>query len=103
RPGAASRADVPLNGSEGSRFDAWSSAWMRLGVDFFEPRRVDPGIDLRGREAGMAEQGLNRAKIAAIGEKMGCKRMAQGVRGCRFRQAELHANPLHQPLHQARV
>src|SRR5690606_7301046 len=34
-------------------------------VDLKQPRRIDPGIDLRGRQAGMAEQFLDGPEVAA--------------------------------------
>jgi hypothetical protein len=44
---------------------------MRCAIDFEQALRIDPGIDLRGRKRGMAEQLLDRAQVAAAREKMG--------------------------------
>jgi hypothetical protein len=40
-------------------------------VDFQQARRVDAGIDLRSRKAGMSQQLLDGAEVAAPAEKMG--------------------------------
>ena len=40
----------------------------------------DVGIDLRGGDVGMAEHGLNSAKIGAVHEKVGGEGMTQSVR-----------------------
>ena len=53
---------------------------MGLFVDLHQPPGVDLGIGLRRRQRGVAEKFLHRAQIAAIGQKMGRKGMAQGMR-----------------------
>src|SRR5690606_27607492 len=61
---------------------------MRPVIDVEQPRAVDAGIDLRRRQAGVAQQFLDRAQVAAIGEQMRGEGMAQGVRRRRIRQVE---------------
>ena len=41
---------------------------MKLAVNLFEPGLIDVGVNLRGREAGVAEHFLDRAQIGAVGE-----------------------------------
>jgi len=49
-------------------------------VDFQQPLGIDPGIDLRGRERGMAEQLLDRAQIAPRVSRWVAKECAQRMR-----------------------
>ena len=63
-------------------------ARMRPIIHLEQPRRIDAGIDLRCGKAGMAEQFLNGAQIAAAGKQVGGKGMAQCMRCRRLRQAE---------------
>jgi hypothetical protein len=57
---------------------------MRLVIDLGETHGIDRGVALRRREAGMAEQFLNRAQIGALGEKMRREAMAEGMGRCVF-------------------
>src|SRR5512139_905520 len=57
-----------------------SSAGMTASVLALQPRRLDLGIDLRRREAGVPKELLNTPQIRATLEQMCCERMAQGVR-----------------------
>src|SRR5512143_861421 len=57
-----------------------SSAGMTASVLALQPRRLDLGIDLRRREAGVPKELLNAPQIRATLEQMRCERMAQGVR-----------------------
>ena len=61
---------------------------MGLGVDGHQAVAVDLGIDLRGREAGVAEQLLDLAQIGARRQEVGGEGMAQRVRRRRLRQTE---------------
>ena len=54
-------------------------------------RGIDAGIDLGRRQAGMAEQFLERAKIGAASQQMGSEAVAQCVR--RGALAEAEADP----------
>lgn len=56
---------------------------------------LDAGIDLCCRQAGMAEQGLNRPKIGAMSQQMRRKTMAQRMWGGTVGQAERAAQNLH--------
>jgi hypothetical protein len=56
-----------------------TGAWMGLVVLRQQVLAVDPGIDLRGGQAGMTEQFLNGAKIGTATKQVGGKRVAQGV------------------------
>ena len=47
---------------------------------------IDLGINLRGRQRGVAEQFLDRADVAAASEQVRGERMAQRVRRRGFRQ-----------------
>ena len=66
----------------------------RMGgrMNLSEMTGINTCIDLRGCEAGMAEQGLDRSQICPIGEEMGCKTMAQGMWSRSFRQTERTAH-----------
>ena len=50
---------------------------MRLIVHPQDSRRVDLGIALRGRQAGVTEQLLDLPQVGAVGEQMRCKAMAE--------------------------
>ena len=63
-------------------------AGVRGVVDGEEALGLDRSIALGRREARMTQQFLNRAKIAARTEEVGCKAVPQGVRGRRFGEAE---------------
>ena len=76
---------------------------MRLGVHLHQARRIHAGIDLGRRQAGVAQQRLDRAQVAAIRQQMRREGVAQCVGRRCFRQAELVAQPFHQPLHQPRI
>src|SRR5947209_557623 len=86
----ASRCDRIMSGTR-----------MRGTIDFEQPLGVDPGIDLRGRERGMAEQFLDRAQVAAAGEKMGRERMPQCMRRRAIGQSQGAAQPFHGELDDA--
>ena len=60
------------------------------------------GIDLRGREIGVAEQFLDFAQITAIAQKMGGEAVAKGVRGGGVGQTQRTAQALHDQLNDAR-
>src|SRR6266852_5192614 len=71
------------------RYDGrMSAARVRGAVDFQEPLRVDAGIDLGGRERGVAEQFLDRAQVAAAAQKMGREGMPQRMRRGTVGQAQ---------------
>jgi len=49
---------------------------------------IDRGVNLRGRQGGVAEQFLDRAQIAAARQEMSGERMAQRVRRRAVGQSE---------------
>ena len=53
---------------------------MQVTHQAFEPLLDHMGIDLRGRDIGMAEQRLHDAQIGAVVQKMAGKRVAQHMR-----------------------
>jgi hypothetical protein len=55
-------------------------ARMKLAVNLFEPGLVDVGVNLSGREAGMAEHFLDRAQVSSVAEEVRGKRMTQEMR-----------------------
>ena len=71
-----------------------------IGLD--QPVGIDRGVDLRRRQRGVAEQFLDRAQIAAAGEKMRGEGMPQRMRRRGLGQAERAAQPRHGKLHEAR-
>src|SRR5580692_2304438 len=71
-----------------------------IGAD--EAFGVDLGIDLRGRQRGVAEQFLDRADVAAAGEEVRGEGMPQRMRRCGLRQPERAAQPRHGELDDAR-
>src|SRR5579884_2899765 len=77
----------------------------RMGglVDGEEAFGFDAGVALRRRQAGVAEEFLDRAQIAARSEEVRRETVAQRVRRRRFGQPEIAAQRRHLPLHQARV
>ncbi len=81
----------------------WSRPRMRGVVDFEQPRRVDAGIDLRRRQAGVAEKFLDGAQIAAPPQQMRREGMAQRMRRRCIRQVERRAHLFHLALDDRRV
>jgi len=53
---------------------------MKLAVNLLEPGLIDVGVNLRGREARVAEHLLDRAQIGSVAEQMRGKRVAQEMR-----------------------
>lgn len=53
---------------------------MRFLVDLFHALDRDMSVNLRGRETGVAEQGLHAAEVGPMIEEMSCETMAQLVR-----------------------
>ena len=53
---------------------------MKLPVHLLQSRAVHMGVDLRGRDIGMAQHRLHRAQIRSAFEQMGGEGMAQSVR-----------------------
>ena len=74
---------------------------MRRIVDGEEALGFDRSIALRRRQAGVAQQLLDRAQIAAGAEKMRRKAVPQGMRGRGVGKAEKAAQRRHLPLHRA--
>ena len=70
-----------------------SGARMGLAVLLQQMGAVHFGIDLGGREAGMAEQLLDDAQVGAIGQQMRGEGMAQRMRCRRVGQAQRAAQP----------
>ena len=56
---------------------------MRPPVERQELVGIDRGVDLGGCERRVPEQFLDGAQLAAPGQQMGGKRMAERMRGCR--------------------
>src|SRR6478609_1071746 len=103
--GAAQEASAP-RGLQEACYDSFMSASpprMRAGIDFQQPLGIDAGIDLRGRERGMAEQFLDRAQIAAARQQMRGEGMPERVRRGAVGQTERAAQPLHRELDDARA
>ena len=80
-----------------------AGAGMRVVVDRQQTLGLDRGVALGRRQAGMAEQFLDRAQVAAGAEQVRRKAVAQRMRRRGRRQAEITAQCLHLPLHQARM
>ena len=59
---------------------------------------IDGGVDLRGRERGVAEEFLDGAEVGAPAKEVGGEAVAQGVRRGRGRQAEGRAQLRHAQL-----
>ena len=64
---------------------------MGVAIDVEQPRGVDLGVDLGRRQAGMAEQFLERAKIRAPRQQMRREAVAQRMRRQAVGQAEPRA------------
>src|SRR5579872_683531 len=54
--------------------------WMRTGVCRSKARRLNPSVDLGGRDGCVSKQLLDRAQVGAALEQMGCERVPQRVR-----------------------
>src|SRR6476659_8507760 len=65
-----------------------SGSGVGVAIHVEQTRRVHRRIDLGGRQARMAEQFLQRAKIGATRQQMSREAVPQRVRRERFRQAE---------------
>ena len=55
------------------------SPWVELAMDFPEVFPVNVGVDLGGREVGMAEHLLDRSEIGPSFEEVGRERMSRGM------------------------
>jgi hypothetical protein len=75
---------------------------MCLVVDGSQALVIDRSVAGRRREAGMAEQLLNGAEIAAAGEEMRRKAVAQRMRGGSLRQSQLGTQPCQRSLNATR-
>src|SRR5690242_18312269 len=76
---------------------------MRLLVNGDEALRIDGGVALRRRQAGMAQQLLDGAEVAAARQQMRGETVPERVRRRRIRQAQRDAQLLHLLLYEARV
>src|SRR5215470_15625081 len=103
---AATLADPP------PRLDRWqplptkplaaapqSGARMRLQVDGEQAVAIDLGIDLRRRQAGVAEQFLDLPQVGAGRQQMRGEGMPERVRCGSVRQGQAGAQVLDQKLH----
>ena len=72
-------------------------------VDVEQPGRVDAGVDLRCRQAGMAQQFLDGAQIATRAQQMRCKGMAQRMWCRRLGQPQRAPQPRDQQLNVPRI
>ena len=52
---------------------------MIFVVDFFEVGVGDVSVDLGSTDVAVTEEGLDRAEVGAIHEKIGSKRVAEGM------------------------
>ena len=73
------------------------------GIGLHQAGLVDAGVDLGGREGGVAEELLDGAEVAAGLEEVGGERVAEGVGGRGRGQAELHPRRRDDLLDVARV
>src|ERR1700681_334368 len=71
---------------------------MRAAIDLEQPLAVDAGVDLRGRERGVAEQLLDRAQVATAAQQVGREGMPQRMRCRAVGQAQRAAQPFHGEL-----
>src|SRR5262245_46791507 len=76
---------------------------MRALIYVEEPFGIHAGIDLRRRQAGVAEQFLDGPQIAAAAEEVGGEGMAQCMRRRRLRQVERRTQLAHFALHDRRL
>src|SRR5262245_3141847 len=74
-----------------------SMSRMVLVIDLAQSRLEHVRINLRRRQVGVTEHGLDRAQIGAALEQMGRERMPQHVRAEMRAYAGLHAVALEQP------
>lgn len=59
---------------------AFARPWMRCVVNSRQMLKIKVGVDLGGRDVGMAEQFLNAAQVLARFEQVGGEGMAEHVR-----------------------
>ena len=59
------------------------TAGMELLVDFFQPRLVDVGVNLRRRDIGMAQQFLDLTQVGSPGKHMRGKAVPHRMRADR--------------------
>src|SRR6516162_11646447 len=78
-------------------------ARVRSGINGEKALGLDLSVSLRRREAGVTQQLLDRAKIAAGAQEVSRKTVPQGMRGRGLRKTEVPAQQLHLTLHKARV
>ena len=76
---------------------------MRVAIDVEQPRRVDLGVDLRRRQAGVAEQFLERAQVGAARQQMGREAVAKRVRRQAVGQAEPRPRAAHRAAHEVGI
>ena len=76
---------------------------MGVAVDVEQVRRIDPGVDLGGREASVTEQLLKRAQVRPAGEQMRGETVPKRVRRQAVRQAQAAASGLHCTPDQVRI
>src|SRR5437879_8349588 len=76
---------------------------MRRAIDGAEAGRIDVGVALGGREAGVAQQFLDGAQIAAGAQEVRGEGVTQGVRRHAVGQPELrseeHTSELQSPMY----
>ena len=71
---------------------------MGVAVHLGEPGGVDLHVALRRRQRGMAQQLLDGAQVAAAGQQVGGKGMAQRVRRHHLLDSGAFRSPLDHPL-----
>src|SRR5262245_43755228 len=74
---------------------------MRFSVHLHQPADIEVRVALRGAEARVAEQFLNRAKVGTGLEKMRRKRVPKRVRADAAGERGLAHVPAHDPIHAA--
>src|SRR5271157_4518845 len=78
-----------------------SGAGMSGAIGLQQPRLVDRCINLRGGQAGVTEQFLDRTQIAAASQQMAGEGMAQSMRRGRIGQPQGGTKPFDGQLNDA--
>lgn len=72
---------------------------MVRAVDRQESRRIDPGVDLGGRQAAVAQKLLDRAQVRPVAQEMAREAVPERVRRGGLGQAEGEPQTAHRGLH----
>src|SRR5215472_3894076 len=93
---------VPVIARSASDEAATLGARMRRAIGLDQALGVHFGVDLRGRQRGVAEQLLDRAQVAAARQQMRGEGVPQRMRRRRLGQPQGPAQPGHGELDEAR-